>query len=985
MGEEQQGLEQAKQFDLLASPFSILGVDPTASLQQIAEAFDVALAGHVPESDLIAARAALIDPRQRTAAELSFLLDAHAQDIKTLLAALKSDPSLDDLVRLADRLAPLSKANFLVHAGSRRPANANLLYALVDAHACIDPMTVFTRLEETRRTAGVALASFDSVRDGLHELLLLHLEAVLSGYPTARASAKPIEECTKRILTSADPSRIDALQRMIRAFGSKVAPALRQIEERIKSTAEMLRSRPEELSFTYSLASELRKWIGLARPLVELEAHKGRDEERASQLFVEVRNLFVDLADRHERFDVALSICNSAAEVFQLLPQATEQLNADRVALEDRLAEIPVFPLRKWIEERSGNTVVLARHLEVSGFGRTSAREAKELWNLFLLAAETTQHTKAADRPWVIVRGLAIDLNKDERSPLAAKSILAGLIGYAQQISPSPNVLELIRDDLRAVERSIREKKSAEDPKVDRASPALEGIYQLLTEPKSSEDKAPVTKPKGQLGGRRIPRYLQWGAFGLVGALILFGSISVRSLRPPVAGYDNSARQQTPEYPPAQPQTDDPSPIPPSQKAELLIEEPPAGTGIMFSQANIRYCLYQKERMKGMDSDLRSAEERSAFDTVAADYNSRCGNFRYRDSDLQVVTDEVSKKSEVLAAEGLDIVAGWRAGSTSKPSLAKRNAPLFAATTSRIPATAPSNQSANSDPAAPAAAPGVDLLRLETATNTQKRLSDLGYFRGPINGAWGPLSRSALRSFKVANGLTNDDALDQTTAARLNSPSAARNTSFAGMTPAATVAIESTYPPPPGATLNPLNRLDASRIHARLRELGFYRGTNITQWSSASRDALREFKASSELAADDEWDAATETRLMSITPAMSVTPATSVTPAKPPAKDIPAGFATATSGIWSIDIRACPGGTGGSDALPLKITQNRAETEGARCEFENVSGLGTIWKTVGTCTVNGQTRKTNISLVRNGNVLVWSSQNGTTKYQRCSS
>jgi peptidoglycan hydrolase-like protein with peptidoglycan-binding domain len=975
MGEEQKGLEQAKQFDLLASPFSILGVDPTASLQQIAEAYDAAATGHVAESDLIAARAALIDPRRRTSAELSFLLDAHAQDVKSLLAALKSDPSLDDLVRLADRLAPLSKANFLVHAGSRRPANANLLCALVDAHASIDPMTVFTRLEETRRTAGVALAPFDSVRDGLHELLSSHLEAVLSGYPTARASAKPVEECTKRILTSADPSRTDALQAMVRVFGSKVAPALLQIEQRIKSTAEMLRGRPEELSLTYSLASELRKWIGLARPLVELEAHKGRDEERARQLFVEVRNLFVDLADQHQRFDVALSICNAAAEVFQLLPRATEQLNQDRVALEDRLAEIPVFPLQKWIEERSGNTVVLARHLEVSGFGRTSAREAKELWNLFLLAAETTHHTKAADRPWMIVRRLAVDLNKDERSPLAAKAILDGLLGYAQKISPSPSLLELMRDDLRAVERSIREKKSADDPKVDRTSPALEGIYQLLTDPKPSEDEAPVPQPKSPSEGWRTPRYLQWGALALVGTLILFGSISVRSFRPPVASDVNALRQQqTPDYSSAQPQTDDPSPNPPSQTAELLIEQPPAGTGTMFSQANIRYCLYQKERMKGMDSDLRSAQERNAFDTVAADYNSRCANFRYRESDLRVVTDEVSKKSEVLAAEGLDIVAGWRAGSTSQPSLAKRNAPLFAATTPRIPAPAPSYQSANSDPASPATPAGIDLLRLETATNTQKRLSDLGYFRGPINGAWGPLSRSALRSFKVANGLANDDALDQTTAARLYSAAAARNTSFAGMAAPATVAFESTYPPPPGATLNPLNRLDALKIHAKLRELGFYRGTNTTQWSSASRDALREFKASSELAADDEWDAATETRLLSLGPAL--------TPARP-ARDIPAGFATATSGTWSIDPRACPGGAGGSDALPLKITQNRAETEGARCEFENVSGLGTIWKTLGTCTVNGQTRKTNISLVRTGNVLVWSSQNGTTKYQRC--
>jgi peptidoglycan hydrolase-like protein with peptidoglycan-binding domain len=978
MGEEQQGLDQAKRFDLLTNPFSILDVDPTASLEQVAKAFDAAATGHALESELIAARWALTDSRQRTLAELSFLLDTPAHEVKPLLAALKADTSLDDLVRLADRLAPLSKANLLVHAGSRRPANANLLCALVDAHACIEPRTVFAKLEATRKSARIGLASFDSVRDGLHELLLLHLEAVLSAYPTARASAKPVEECTKRVLASADPDRIDALERLVRAFGSRVAPALLQIEQRIKSTTEILRGQPDELGLTYSLASELRKWIGLARPLVELDAHKGRDEERARQLFVEVRNLSIDLADQHDRFDVALSICNAAAEVFQLLPRATEQLNADRAALEERLAELPVFPLRKWIEERSGNTVVLARHLEVSGFGRTSAREAKELWNLFVLAAETTQHSKAADRPWMIVHGLATDLNKDEQSPLAAKAILDGLLAYAQQIAPSPKLLELMRDDLRAVERSIRERRPAEDPKADRASPALEGIYQLLMDPKSPENSQPVAKPKGMLKqrwttwleGRRNMRYLQWGAYGLVGvgALILSGGILLKSFRPPDAGYRNAPGQQTADYLSPQPQADDPSPNPLSQEAELLIEKPPAGTGKMLSQASIRYCLYQKERMKVIDAELRSADERSAFDTITTDYNSRCGNFRYRDSDLRVVTDEVSRKSEVLAAEALSIVAGWRGGSTLQPSLA-----AFPATTPGTLSPTPSDPSANLDPASA----GIDLLQLETAIKTQRRLGQLGYFRGPSNGAWGPQSRSALRSFKVANGLSNDDALDQTTAARLYSRSAARNTSFANMAAAVTVATESSYPPPPGATLNPLNRSDAIKIHARLRELGFYRAAGYMLWSAASRDALKEFKASSELAANDEWDAATETRLMSATPALM-----SATPARP-ARDIPAGFGTAVTGIWSIDARACPGGAGGSDALPIKITQNRAETEGARCEFENVSGLGTIWKTLGTCTVNGQTRKANISLVRTGNVLVWSSENGTTKYQRC--
>jgi peptidoglycan hydrolase-like protein with peptidoglycan-binding domain len=1003
MDEEQQGLAQAKRFDLLTSPFSILDVDLTASLQQIATACNAALADHVAEPDIVAAREVLADPRYRISAELSFLLDAHAQEVRPLLAVLKTDTALDDLVQVAERLPPLSKANLLVHVGSRRPANAGLLCALVDAHACIDPRAVFTRLEAVRKTAGIAAPTFESVHDGLRDLVLLHAKAVVSEYPTARASAKPVEECTKRVLASADPDRIEALEGIIRAFGSRIEPALRQIEEQISSSAEMLQARPDELGLIYSFASSLRRWMSLARPLVELDTHKGRDEGRARQLFTEIRDLSIDFADSHDRFDVALSISDIAADVFKALPRAAEQLNEDRATLTKRSAEIHVLPLRRWIEELSGNSAVLVRDLEHSGFGRSSIRRTKELWNLFATAAETTQRTEAADLPWTMVRRLATDMIKDEQSPLAAKAILDGLVGYAQQVPPSEELSQLIQDDLQAIERNVREKKLTEDRKADQRSPAFNGIYQFMKDPRSAKVKAPVEKPerRGE-GWRAMPYirwrdirwrampYIKWGAFALVGALVLFGSIPFgipygsifrMSSAPPSASDDNSPGQQASNDPTDQPQADS-APDSPAQKAELPVEQPPVGTGNMLSQANIRYCLYQKERMKVMGAELRGAEEIATFNTVVGDYNSRCGNFRYQENDLRVVTDEVNQKSEILAAEGRDIVAGWRAGTTVQPALAALDAPSSDATTPQLPPSATLDQSAKLARRAAAASADTDLLQLETAIDTQKRLGQLGYFRGPINGTWGPQSRSALRSFKAANGLPNDDALDPATAAQLHSRSAARNTAFARMPAAVTAAAESSYPPPPGATLNPLNRSDAIKIHARLRDLGFYRAAGYMLWSTASRDALREFKTNSGLGADDQWDAATETRLMSATPAASATPARL---AESIPAGIPAGFTAATNGVWSTDTRACPGGTGGSDALPLKITQNRAETDGARCEFGNVNGLGTIWKTRGTCTVNGQTRTANISLVRTGNVLVWSSENGTTKYQRCAS
>jgi len=64
----------------------------------------------------------------------------------------------------------------------------------------------------------------------------------------------------------------------------------------------------------------------------------------------------------------------------------------------------------------------------------------------------------------------------------------------------------------------------------------------------------------------------------------------------------------------------------------------------------------------------------------------------------------------------------------------------------------------------------IDLLKIEDVTKLQKRLIELGFFKGPANGTWGPVSRQALRAFKAGNGLPNDDRMDDLTGERLMAP-----------------------------------------------------------------------------------------------------------------------------------------------------------------------------------------------------------------------
>ena len=73
--------------------------------------------------------------------------------------------------------------------------------------------------------------------------------------------------------------------------------------------------------------------------------------------------------------------------------------------------------------------------------------------------------------------------------------------------------------------------------------------------------------------------------------------------------------------------------------------------------------------------------------------------------------------------------------------------------------------------------------------------------------------------------------------------------------------IETAYPPPPAAGMNPLNRADGQRIQQRLTELGYYTARGDGAWGIASRSALRNFKVANGLSDDDEWNAMAETVL----------------------------------------------------------------------------------------------------------------------------
>ena len=60
-----------------------------------------------------------------------------------------------------------------------------------------------------------------------------------------------------------------------------------------------------------------------------------------------------------------------------------------------------------------------------------------------------------------------------------------------------------------------------------------------------------------------------------------------------------------------------------------------------------------------MKPQIRSKEETAMFNKLAADYNSRCSDFFFRDADLDTVEAEMDHMAPRLAADAKQLMSTW--------------------------------------------------------------------------------------------------------------------------------------------------------------------------------------------------------------------------------------------------------------------------------------------------------------------------------------
>ena len=704
-------LELAVVFDLTQNPFHLLNLSIRASREEVAEAYEEALAnGQADENALVRAQQLLLTPRTRIEAELSWLPGLPPSQAREVLSKLETNNP--DALALLEHLQGLDKANLAadlcVRSGGVETAYVN---ALLHAYEDIKHDVVHTTLTSLRRVSGFPIPNLQQVGSALSTLMVGHAKATVACVTGTNRPGDALTEIVETFLDWGDDNVEHLLALIVREYDAWSQPHLAKIKERIEADIASYRS-GSDIVPAERFASLLADWDTISQPVQLLEESKGHEEPRSKEVYAILRDFCVWLANENGQYDKALSISRALLDTFPELPAVAAQLLQDVNTLESLAEEANsvelMGPLVDAVENAKAQMSSFDEDLVTSGFGPNSRGLAKQLYHAFVDVTARATGTELADMPWMVVRGLAIDLNNEHESPEGACAILAQLISHTDTTTPSNAVVEKLEDDLRTLRRNLKwdelnRMSGDESRRLSLISDLLEGA--------TAEEQTLLFQLKTALERRKAFTTVKRIFFGLAVTIIL-GFIMKELLSEPSRRSGSSTTTASTSS------TSQHSYSPNSSASSQLSEKIPApGTGRLLNKREVRYCIFQGERLHILRTLVSSSSDREIdhFNAIIQDFNSRCSNFQYREGVLQTIEAEVPGNRSRLRLDAQRMLLSW---SELNSSLSGERL--------------------------------ADITTQSGARLVQMRLTELGYYSGAIDGIWGQASRTALRSFKYS-------------------------------------------------------------------------------------------------------------------------------------------------------------------------------------------------------------------------------------------
>jgi hypothetical protein len=175
----------------------------------------------------------------------------------------------------------------------------------------------------------------------------------------------------------------------------------------------------------------------------------------------------------------------------------------------------------------------------------------------------------------------------------------------------------------------------------------------------ASAEPSPAYQPPPQ-SSRGEPTGKWIAGIAVVIGLIWLASLSDKKRSDPNPAYSSPSESQSTTAPPAW--------QPPSRPTE---DQPPVGRGRVLGVAQIRYCLAEDIRLKAAKAVVNGFLESDVdrFNSMVADYNNRCVEFKYRKGSLESAKNDISSFYSELQVEGVSRFP--TNGNSGTPSVAK--------------------------------------------------------------------------------------------------------------------------------------------------------------------------------------------------------------------------------------------------------------------------------------------------------------------------
>ncbi|SLN38905.1 hypothetical protein PEL8287_01900 [Roseovarius litorisediminis] len=616
-------------FDLTSNAFHILKAGYDADRSDIAELVEDAEFDEVfAPQEIQRAQQSLLAPNSRLEQEISWLPELSLAQTTNVLS-LVGFGDLEALIETSKHAPELAKANILAHFAGTGNVNDTLFHSLVSAWDEIDQENILTFLNDNRLSAGFPSVERPQMRNALVELERQHARSAAVGIWSLDRPGEVMDRIVEAELRRHPSSSF--LEQFVRGYDTLSEPDLARISDEIDEVISDAENTDADLAALVTRASDLLvRWDDVNQPVQVYEQHQGHEEGRSKRIYEKLRSLCLDLANNRSEFTEARRLSEALLRTFPELESVAEVLKGDVAALQN-------------LDEQQKLHEEYKPLIDACEAAKTKL--PTPVSTVLKIFKDTV--SKGGNDPiaFNILRDLALHINNDCNDPQTAFKLLDGALTFAG--ARPPQELKKTLEEERAVLH--RNWKMNELEKNSGNLTAMSQTVEDLLKYARGSERAELQQLKTKLDRKRLGKKVKWGIYASIAAVIGFFVIADEMDRP--------SNRST--YQPSAPRVATPTPTPAPATSAAVETIPPVGQGLTLNRSQIRYCVFQGQRLDIIRTLTTTDNQIDRFNALIGDFNSRCSSFRYRSGDLSAAEREARENAADLRADARRIVSSW--------------------------------------------------------------------------------------------------------------------------------------------------------------------------------------------------------------------------------------------------------------------------------------------------------------------------------------